>query len=91
MRLRAIEGSWEKHPERKENNDRLSQRKEIKLTLRAGKHNGKTATNTDLINHFFDEVEELRAAIYTRTIPEILNEIADASNLLDMLHYSYDI
>ena len=87
--MKPIIGSWVDHPDRIQTEKAISALKLSKLQARAHKHRGKSATTNQIFNHFYYECLELFDAIYDGDNLQILRELADISNLVDMLYYSY--
>ena len=64
---------------------KLAELKSLKLVLVAEKHNGDNPTLNDLYIHFQDEVSELALAFRSLNKGFVMEELADISNLVDML------
>lgn len=97
-RTRPIPNAWLNHPDRFSSQWALADIKNDKLIGRALKHRGQTADVNDIFKHLEQEEKELEEALTLFMLCDstllgpyrthLLKEIADCSNLLDMLFYS---
>lgn len=82
----TFKGSALDHPEKLAEAQKILQEiKKVKLETRHDRHSGKVYSFTSLILHLKEELAEFQCAVADETTEGTLEELADMSNMIDIL------